>query len=518
MQTVPESPTAVDCPRSPEQDENVMPPHRYSISPGAYSPYGARDNRRTSQLYSPFRMPGDSPAASPAPKKYGAIGKPSSSLANALEKRKRQLSALTNGLWSSFSVRSAAEVNETAPTPSGGGSGSPLKRGRRMKAPPIAPPPMASVATKFAEGIAKLPPTSKMLRDASTKVASAGQSLQAAARATLQAVDDEADLVFDGVEQQIEAFTSKVRAATAGIGLVRRKSRDEDAPVTGAGDDDGSAKQQSAASAADDETHKKTAVVALGSQSAAVETALASVVDSVWAVSGAVEVRIQRAEEHLLAVGGKVESVVSEGVSGVQQSVSATASAVQGRLGAVSGVVSDVVADQAASAASSLKVNGETTLRAVEEIEASLDETLDRAVEDALGAASRAASSVADSAATLFSPVSSVAEDLAETFPEVRDSVRELSAGVSAGNAYIAEVMSHTVSEVRGVFGEDVRDLEAAANVAMENDKEDALVEATLAPPTPVVIDDSLDDELEAALAEEDSKSPIIKANLGKLD
>ena len=61
MQTVPESPTAVDCPRSPEQDENVMPPHRYSISPGAYSPYGARDNRRTSQLYSPFRMPGDLP-------------------------------------------------------------------------------------------------------------------------------------------------------------------------------------------------------------------------------------------------------------------------------------------------------------------------------------------------------------------------------------------------------------------------------------------------------------------------
>ena len=115
--------------------------------------------------------------------------------------------------------------------------------------------------------------------------------------------------------------------------------------------------------------------------------------------------------------------------------------------------------------------------------------------------------------------MSSVAEDLAETFPEVRDSVRELSAGVSASNAYIAEVMSQTVSEVRGVFGEEeVRDLEAAANVAMENDKGDALVEATLAPPTPVVIDDSLDDEVEAALAEEDSKSPIIKANLGKLD
>ena len=524
----------------PENDENVMPPHRYSISPGAYSPFDRScDERRTSQLYSPFRMGAPSPTAPPSTaKKYGAIGKPSSSLANALEKRKRQLSSLTSGLFAKFALPSGnstpAPVAEgdyedyDVSRPGGEGGGSPLKRNRRGMAPPLAPPPIASVASKFAEGIAKLPPPSKVLREASTKVASAGQSLQAAARATLQAVDDEADMVFDGVEQQFEAISTKVRAATAtatdavASRLVRRNSRDATAAAAAA-----SSEGQKAQPAQDE---------AAAAATATVEGALSAVVDSMRTVGGTLEGSLSAAEERLLAVGGAVElavtSAVTERVSGVQQKVSTTAIAVHDTLGAVGGAaVGAAVGAVGASVqsvseglsefesavgqtATSLKAGGASTLRAMEAYEASLDETFDRAVEDAVGAAA----SVVGSAATLFSPsavsegaaalISPVVGGLAGSFPEMRESVKELSDSVTAGNAYLEAMVSHTVSEVRGVFAETAASSAASAasgGGALAASGGGALAAAPLMEATLVPVDvgdATLDDELEAALAE----------------
>ena len=452
-----------------DDEENMMPPHRYSVggtadSPSAYEAFAFGDNRRTSQTYSPFR-------ASPAAKKTGNIdgassaGKASSGLQSAIDKRKRQLSVLTSGWLAKMNFGSTvAPANDyEASSPDGG---SPPKRGRR--AVPVAESAdgvsakAPALAAKWREGVAGV--TAKLTeakgalteakreastalteakREASTKVASAQQTLQAAAKNALQAVDDEADAVFDGVEQSLERAATAVRAATAnatvvvkaklGVSEGSRASKADGA--TGGVGEAAAAAEGGAATELEGETAEEEDAAAT-----AADAALTGLVDSVKHMSGRVEERLVAAEESLIAAGDAMGASMSEGL----ESLSAVGEgmnmeAVQEKVHLQVAQARERVATKVEALQAQMSVVGEsvpsleTVSSKMGEVEATLDDAVDKAVEDAASAASSA--------------VSSVVERLSDSFPQVSESVKELSAAAEASNAFLKESLSQVADE-----------------------------------------------------------------------
>ena len=459
---------------SPSAASVTKPPNRYSISPGAYSPFamGAGDQRRTSQLYSPFRA---SPVRAPG---IASEAKGSNPILGALDKRKRFLSSWSSGLlskasttWTAFHSASAgaATAAASADAPSDALSeaeashASPLKRSRTTLDEPAnapassggaRPPKFASKLSaglkEVASAAAKLPPPTKLFREASRGVERASSSLQAAAKSALQAVDDEADAVFDNVEAAAEAISHKVKKAVAAVPLPtmsRRPSKDQTAEgPTSVADEDG--EQREGCEKCEEGRGRATAPVdeeVADPAAAAAEAALHGLVDSVVAMGGKVEERLVAAEENLLAVGGEISEAVSEGLEG----------AVQGVHGAMAqgGEAVAQVQQRVATMQASVHASVEQVVMDVASVEASLDEAVDKAVE-----------SVVDLFANRSGAMSST---LSQSFPEMRESVQDLEASFAG----VVNGVKQTVFKNDTVYEDEAEVIVVAKAAPLEDAK-----------------------------------------------
>ena len=308
-------------------------------SPSLYSPF------KPGRMYTPSRATAASPAQSDGISAPSSQNRPPRGFLSA---RKRQLSTLTSGLLTKIAGASTSVYEDYTPSPTSNeaprpSAVSPGKRGRPSAAmPPLASKLREGVAAAAAKPVKLVSSAAANVRDgareaskihwrkefahelvtAGQSIQSAGHSIQGVLKSAVQAMDDEADAVFDGVEQGFRTISRRLSVVggrnSRATAQQRAASGSHESLAEGDGEED--EEVPTLPSTMGDETTGAVVVAAAESGSGAdfEATAEASLTHLVESVGGAMQNSVS-------AVTGSVEAMAS----GVTQDLAAMASGVR---------------------------------------------------------------------------------------------------------------------------------------------------------------------------------------------
>ena len=346
-------------------DENANP--HDTPSPSLYSPY-----KRPGNPYSPFNAgPLGSPVhcSSPGPLHAAQPAGAAAYMRQSLWANRRRVSTAASLLLTKIAGASTSQYDDYVPSPE---NASPRKR-RRPPIVPEAQPISSTRSTGMSKTIAsKVEAGSKALATVAAKpaaivasaasgvieasqvvanidwgkevrqeLASAGQTISTAARATVQAVDDEADALFDNIEAHLGVVATKLRKGMSGSAAALRAAAStnsaslEAAGGDSAAGDDGEAdsgsshSSSSSAAAVPEDDRVAGASDDEEAASSSVVHGLQTAVTNVTQGLSAVEERLVAAESSLMAAGGELGGKLEGTLAAVGASVGEAYDAVE---------------------------------------------------------------------------------------------------------------------------------------------------------------------------------------------